>query len=394
MRQFDVAMLGLGVFAAISWSVFSDHNGIKLSNSSIVAHSLMISSTIDGQIVNTPPDAGTPINTDDLLVRVHNGRIDRSLLINLDSQIDFLQREITNAGIQETELELSITSYKEQASTYTKWMLKDVQLKNLENAKQLEVAQKYKKLKTDGMKRASKLFKKQYTSSVNLEIAETEAEIASKEVDMRRAQLDRSRLLLKTLKYDGVFFEDGDTSYWEKMADSMQAKLIDTRNQIFTLNSQLARVKAQSAEEQSRIDSSFAEAHLAPFDGIVSASFVTKGTRVVAGTNLMEVLDCANPVVIAPLPDHRIGEFFVGMVATIYPIDSDQVISGTVKYISSGPLIGHDSSLQIQQDLTLGGVRAIIEFDQKTSFQRENKTCEPAHKALVVVHRKVLVNQI
>ena len=388
MRQFDLAMMGLGIFAAVSWTVYSDHGGIKLSNATIVAHSFMITSTIEGQIENAPPNAGTQVESDDLLVRVHNGRINRSYLTDLDSQTDFLQREISNAKSQEAALNQSIAEFKQQAVTYTKWMLKDVKLKTLENSKQLEIAQKNRQLKSDEMKRATQLYKKQYTSSVNLEKAETEAEIASSEVDMRRTQFDRSQLLLRTLQNDGVFFDDGDTSYWVKMADTMQAKLIDTRNQIFTLNSQLSRAKEQYRVEKSRIDSSYVETHLAPFSGIVSATFVTKGTRVIAGTNLMEVLDCANPIVIAPLPDHRIGEFFVGMKADIYPIDSDELFTGTVKYISSGPLIGHDSSLQIQQDLTLGGVRAIIEMDKASSLNSPNGACEPAHKAVVVVHQE------
>lgn len=386
MRLFDIMILAVGILAAVSWTIVSSKDGFKVNNSTIVARSILVSSTIDGQIDNDPPEVGTQVSSKDLLVRVFDNRIDRSRLVEFESQIEYLNQEVENATAQNRDLMALLKDYEQRAKTYSVWMLQDVQLRNVESTKQLEVAKKQNQLKTGEVKRAAQLFSQKHTSGVNLTIAETEAEIARSQVDLTRAQLQRNRLLLQSLENDGVFFENGDTSYWAKMVDTLKVRYLDNRNKIATLNAQLIRARSQADVERARIGTSFAEEHNAPFDGMVNASFVTKGTRVVSGTSLMEVLDCANPIVIVPLPEHRLGEFSVGMKVSIYPIDSEQEIPGTIKYISSAPLIGHDKSLQIQQELTLRGVRAVVGFDDREMFGNSDKSCETAHKAVVVVH--------
>ena len=375
-------ILLVGILSALSWTFMSAKDGYKSSQAIILARSISIESTIDGEIDVPPPEVGSQIDVQDLLVRVHNNRIDQSRLIEFESEITFLEDEISNIETQQNQLDNLLASYKLRSDTYTTWMISDVDLKTIESNKQLEISEKTKELKTDMVQRVAKLYQGDYASSEQLDTAKTELDIANSQVDLNRAQVKRSELLQRSLATRSVFFQDGDANYWERMIDELFLRRIENASAISSLYAQLNRAKAQVKVERLRIDSSIVEEHRAPFAGIVNATFVSQGSRVISGTSLVQVLDCVNPIVMVPIPEHRIAEFRVGMKATVYPIDTSDAIPGTIQYISSGPLMATDKTLQIQSELTLRGVHAVVGYD---NFQTIND-CESAHKAVVVIH--------
>lgn len=392
MRRVDWMVLGIGITAALVWTFVSGKDGFKGSNAIIVARSISVNSTIDGQVDNQPPAVGARVNTSDLLVSIHNSRIDRSRLVEFESDVDFLQREIANAEAQQQHLLELSEHYQSKAAAHAAWMLKDVRLRKLENTRQLEIAEKNQQLKSSQVDRATKLFNSKHTSSVALDTAQTAAEIAASQVELTRAQLERSQLLGSSLKNNGMFFDNGDASYWDKMIDALTLRQVDNINRIATLNAQLIRARAQADVERGRVGSSIAEEHHAPFEGMVNATYVTRGSRVTVGTSLLQVLDCANPIVIVPIPEHRIAEFAVGMQVTVYPVDTEYELPGSIKYISSGPLIGHDQTLLVQEDLTSSGVHAVVSFENQQGYNDPAQPCESAHRAVVVIHNKSAFN--
>ena len=387
MRVIDTVILAVGVFSAIAWVVFSGKDGFKSPDTMILARSISISSTIDGQVRNTPPPVGARVRADDMLVHIQNGRLDRSRLVELESQIKFFKSEIANGTEQQKALVTLYKKFEKRAATYKAWMLKDVQLRKIVNLRQLEIAKMNKGLKSASKKNAAKLYKSKQTSVVSLNIAKTEEEISKRAVKITTAELQRSTLFLNSLQSEGMFFENGDTSYWLKMADSLKLRYYDSRNKLALLKAELARTIQQHEAETIRVGASYTEDHVAPFTGVVNATFVSKGTPVTSGTNLLQILDCDNPVVIVPIPEHRISEFSVGMKATVYPIDSEEALSGTVRYISSGPLIGIDKTIQIPEALTLNGNRAIVSFDDAgKKIRSATSSCETSRRAVAVIH--------
>ena len=393
MRKIDIMVLIIGIFGAISWVIVSSKDGYKVNNATIVARSISVTSTIDGQIENNPPAVGMKVSMDDLLVRIHNGRFDRSKLVEFESRVVYLNSEIKNVTGQQAELRTLLEKFQTRARSYSDWLLEDAQLKQTETFARLEVAQNRSNLKSEEVRRAATLYRKKLTSEASMQLARIEAEIANKQLNLSKAQLGRSELMLKALETDGVFFENGDTSYWAKMDDTLQVRYLDNMAKLSTLKLQLDQAKIQAEVEGERINSSYAEEHRAPFSGMVNASYVTKGTKVTTGTNLYQILDCTRPVIIIPIPDNRISEFSVGLKVTVYPTDSIQALPGKISYVTSGALIGNDASIQIQQDLILRGNRAIVKLDGNQLPGRP-QSCETARKAVVVIHTKTTFDSV
>ena len=386
MKRIDWIVLSIGVVTAFAWTIVSGKDGFKSSNAMIVARSISITSTIDGHVDNEPPEVGTRVSPSDLLVRIHDNRIDRSRLIDFDSEIGFLQHDIENALRRQEGLDELLKFFQEKSAAHATWIKSDVELRRQENMRLLEIAEQTRKLKNDYAVRTAELFESKHVSSTLLDTANAELAIAESHVALRRTQIRRDHLLQRSLASNGAFFDNGDASYWDRMADEITLRQLDNLNSISTLNAQLERARTQAGVERTRIGSSIEEEHLAPFAGLVNATYVNEGTRVTRGTQLLQVLDCANPIVIVPLPEHRIAEFEAGMKVTVYPVDTEDELPGKIEYISSGPIIGHDQTLLVQEDLTLRGVRAIVSFPERQLQGDSEKPCQSAHRAVVVLH--------
>lgn len=391
MRRVDWTVLAVGAVAAFIWTVFSGKDGFKSNSAVIVSRSISITSTIDGHVDNEPPEVGARVNPSELLVRIHDNRIDRGRLIDFDSEIEFLQSNIASAERQQEELDALLQHFQEKAAAHAAWVKDDVELRKLENVRLLEIAEHTRKIKSDQAARTSELYAKKHASSALADTAKAEAAIAASQVELSRTQIRRDQLLQRSLVNNGAFFDNGDASYWDRMADEITLRQLDNLNNVSTLNAQLNRARAQAGVERTRIGSSVEEEHLAPFAGLVNATYVDEGTRVARGTRLLQILDCANPIVIVPLPEHRIAEFAAGMNVTVYPVDTEDELPGRIEYISSGPLIGHDQTLLVQEDLTVRGVRAVVSFTEQRFEDDPTRPCQSAHRAVVVVHTESVV---
>lgn len=386
MKKIDLTVLAIGLIATLIWTAVSGKDGFKSSNAMIVARSISITSTIDGHVDNDPPEVGARVNPSELLVRIHNNRIDRGRLVDFDSEIEFLQLDIKNALRQQQDLDELLGHFQDKATAHATWINRDIELRKQENMRLLEIAKQTRKLKSDSATRTAALFESKHASSALLDTATAEAAIALSQVELSRTQVRRDQLLQQSLASNGAFFDNGDASYWDRMADEITLRQLDNLNNIATLNAQLRRAEARAGVERTRIGSTVEEEHLAPFAGLVNATYVNEGTQVNRGTRLLQVLDCSNPIVIVPLPEHRIAEFNAGMKVTVYPVDTEDALPGKIEYISSGPIIGHDQTLLVQEDLTVRGVRAIVGFTERNFQDDPEKPCQSAHRAVVVVH--------
>ncbi len=311
MRKHDTVILALGIIITILWTVVSGKDGFKGNNATIIARSIAITATIDGQIENNPPPVGTWVNSNDLLARVHNSRFDHSRLMELESQSANLTAEIGNITQQLQSIEQLRSQFEQRTTAHANWVVSDLELKPEEFKAQLDVARAQSRLESKEAHRAQELYNKNLISQVDMQIASTQAEIAGKQLDVNKAQWERSGLMLHTWKKSGVLLEDGDASYWDKMTDTRRLQHFESTNRLAMLETQLIQVETQAQVEKARISSSFIEEHHAPFAGKVNARFVTQSTRVNSGTDLLQLLDCTNPVVIIPVPDHRISDFSV-----------------------------------------------------------------------------------
>ena len=394
MKIFESVILSVSVVSAVAWTIIGSKDGFNQSNAMIVARSINITSTIDGKVENNQLPVGTPLKRNDLMVKIRNNRIDNSLATQLKTRLTFLKSEIANTRREQAGLHTLLKGFEKRSTAYGAWLLNDLNLQREVKLREFVVAQKQKKLMAAEVRQTRELVRRKQISRVILQKVLTKAEIADNKVKVSKAQLTRNELMLKSVKNDGMFFEGGDTSYWRKTIDSLKLRIFNNDNKIAQLEAQLVQYSEREQVELKRLSTDFVEEHRSPFKGFVNAVYVTKGARVKSGTTLLQILDCTNPVIIIPIPELRFNDFFVGQKVTINPVGSKQMLSGTIKYISSGALISNDRTIALQQKMTAQGSRAVVTFDRHQSDKAALNSCVTARRANVTIHMKSLYDTI
>jgi multidrug resistance efflux pump len=277
---------------------------------------------------------------------------------------------------------------------YAAWLVQDLRLKRQETLFDLDMAKERDALKSAANQRTTELAKKSLVSTARLENAQAEAAIARDQVETLKARLSRIDLMLRSIADKGVPREDGDTSYWEKSVDALRVRLFDNQNKTVSMRAQMTKAESQAKEERKRISLNFIEEHRAPVSGLINAVFTTEGKRVTAGAPMLEILDCAHPIAIVAIPDNRFGEFRISQKATVKPIDSDESFAGSIQHISSGPLIGRDTTIAVQQAVTIDGNKAIVGLEVKGGLDATGKFCNSARRAIVTIHTRSFFDRI
>ncbi len=394
MRKINLtfaSFLGLGL---VAWIAFADYGGYTSRNAMIIARSTSVVSTIDGEVMDISAKVGATVPRGSPLVTVQNDRLDQSHLTELLSQQAFLKREIVTTDAQAAELQAKIKGFDVKASAYLTWMLDDLRILRSKTVHKLDAAKALHAVKAMEARQMGTLLQTSQISASLLEQAESEAVIKQNDALALEAELARIDLRLTAVKSVGVLQENGNASYWEEARDRMDLQLLETRQNISTMTATLTQLEEQIYAEQQRVGKVSIEQHKAPFDGVINAVLTSKDERVIAGANLVEVLDCANPIAIVSVPEHRFGEFYAGQKAIINPLDSEERIVGAVQHISSSALISRDTSIATSPDLQLGGNKVIVAFENDDRGVAADMRCDTARRAVVTIETETLVDGV
>jgi multidrug resistance efflux pump len=394
MIKKDLVLLAVFGLFLVGWLLFAGRDGYTGNNAIIVARSISVVSTMEGEVEALSVKVGSTVAEGDLLARIQNGRIDRSRLTELESQLEYLHSEIKTARAEQDTLTKLLESFEKQAANYTTWFTQNLQLRRQETLLDLNGARERDSLKSAELGRTLELAKNSLVSAAKIDLARTEAVIARNEIESLKAKLSRIDLMLRSVESKGFFNENGDANYWEKNVDALRIRRFDNEHKILTMQTQVIQAEAQAKEERKRISLNFVEEHRAPVGGVINALFTSVGKRVGTGAPLFQILDCASPIAIVAIPDNRFGEFRVGQKATIMPIDSDESFAGSIQHVSSGPLIGRDTTIAIQPELTINGNKVIVGLDEKVILDGSGTSCNSTRRAIVTLHTPSLFNRL
>lgn len=395
MTKSNFIFLSLLALAVMTWGVFSGGvSGYTSRSARIIARTTSVESSISGLVVHAPPAVGTKVSARSLLATIQNDRIDRGRLVELQSQRDFLRSEIANVQRETGDLLTALGELESQSDSYRAWMADNLRLLRKQAYHDLKAAEERHALKVSEVDRARELHKKSHVSDAVLQDAKSNAVITRNQVEALRAGLSRIDLRLRSAKNTGILREDGETSYWDETMGAVRMRLLENQRKISTMRAQSIQFQTRTKAERERLENNFVEEHRAPFDGIINAVFVLGGEHVVLGAPLLEVLDCANPIAIVPIPENRFSDFWIGQRATVNPIDSDRLLAGTIQHISSGALIGRDTTIAANPDLALEGAKLIVAFENDSPEFASEDACDTARRAIVTIHTESIIGKI
>jgi multidrug resistance efflux pump len=366
--------------------LLSTVNGYTSKGAIVVSRGLTVKATMDGVVADASPAVGSRVALGSSLVAVQNNRIDRSRLYELQSQREMnqLALESSQGGVQAALAQLE--EYRQKSQAYLEWYREDIQFRHQQAKLLRNTAHQQLRLSAAAVKRGQELSESGHLIATELDRYKRNAAIDANKLwllDSEIAQLERRIEVLKDS--DTVFRDDGDADYWTRMGDELNLEIAHRQQEIVALELKAKKLERQIAIENGRLIDEATEIHQSPFEGVVNAVFSSKGDLVTAETPLLQILDCLNPIAIVSVREHAVGQFSVGQLATISPVDTDRVYSGYVQYISNGPLISRDTSLAIPADVSQDGSKIIVAFDRNSVFDID-ESCSASRRAVVSIH--------
>ncbi len=229
MKIFEYLIFLSAILGGISWTILSTKNGYTQANATIIARSIDITSTIDGKIENGQLIIGTKIKKNDALVTIRDTRIDRSLVTELKTKINYLQSEIKNTENERKGLKKLLKGFQDRSAAYLKWLKNDLKLQNDIKKREHFVTSKKRRMMIEEVNRIQVLVNEKLISHVELQTARSKADIISNQEKVSRAELTRSQQLLKSVVNNDIASASGDASYWQKSIDSITLRILDNQ---------------------------------------------------------------------------------------------------------------------------------------------------------------------
>ncbi len=229
MKIFEYLIFLSAILGGISWTILSTKNGYTQANATIIARSIDITSTIDGKIENGQLIIGTKIKKNDALVTIRDTRIDRSLVTELKTKINYLQSEIKNTENERKGLKKLLKGFQDRSAAYLKWLKNDLKLQNDIKKREHFVTSKKRRMMIEEVNRIQVFVNEKLISHVELQTARSKADIISNQEKVSRAELTRSQQLLKSVVNNDIASASGDASYWQKSIDSITLRILDNQ---------------------------------------------------------------------------------------------------------------------------------------------------------------------
>jgi len=331
-------------------------------NAKIVARTSTVYSTISGRISGPSLVSGSFVSRGSPLATVVDARVSRESITNLESEVTSLKADIELASQQLIKVKEKQLFYSQKHDDWVTWLKKDLRLQGQQLEHELVTEELRFEYMTKLAIRAQKLRKDTVMSQSEFDDVQHDVNVASSIVDTRKAEYRRIEEKLRDLEAGLPVFEDGEVSYWYQKSDETSLAADELSARIEQNQSRLTLVKNRIAEESDLYEVQRREQHNARFDGLVNTVYVRPGDLVTPNTPILEILDCNQLTVIAPITASRQSYFFPGQKALIDFQNGEKTITGKVKLISTGRLLERDSTLPADQTL-LRGHSLIITFD-------------------------------
>jgi multidrug resistance efflux pump len=192
-------------------------------------------------------------------------------------------------------------------------------------------------------------------SGSSVEQARAASITAHNEGNIAREELERLNKLLDALKR-GVFVGEGrnDVPYSQQRMDEVTIQLAEVRFRASDVEARVAQLGAQLEQERTHNRTlRFALVRM-PFEGVIWRTNVVEGSNVIAGAELMQVLDCHDLFVDILVSEVAYDEIYPGREAEIRLLGRSEALQGKVVLVRGSAAVVDDTVLAAKPPQTRG----------------------------------------
>lgn len=383
-RTMATILFFVAIFVMIP-AIFNSYGDNAVINSRVVS----VHSPIEGVVKNFNLKPGDKVRDNQSVMFLTNLRINESFVHELEVERNSLQSRVDGYNKHLNELINLKNSLQQRTGQTKKFVSSHVDLE-LAKAKQQMLAQ-------EAVVAERALYAQRVIP------LEASGAMAKHEVDAARYSLIENENKLNALKLrvkeleteksavsNNVNIGEGrnDVPYSRQKLDEVIVIISDYKTRLFEQETRIAEIDKQIAIERKRLTMAKNADILSPLDGIIWKQYVSNGSEVVIGTELIQIVDCKNLFIEVGVSENSLQGLDIGSTVKYRLIGSNDWKEGTV-YQKTG-------TANKKQDVTLAALldagksesaRIFIKFNPEDVKASENNFCNIGRKVEVSIPR-------
>lgn len=334
----------------------------ELSSIEAVVNARLVSlrAPIDGKIEDFAPTIGTTVPQGRLLLHISNSRADRTRLDDLQRLIEQTESErpaIAKRLVRLREIHQQITG---QASAFQAGRIRQLEERASDLKAQISATDASVSETASALVRTTTLAASGIQTTVAVERAERDARVADQTRKSLNHRLFATQIELEAARrgeYVGDSYNDRPSSL--QHADELSVRIAETEAELSSRDERLVRLRGALSAEAAQ-HSQMSNAMLSsPIDGQVWEVLVSPGEEVRKGQDLARLLDCSGTIVTVTVRESVFNQLHIGDQAQFRFSGQSAKHSGTIVRISGNAAPPDNLAIQ-PTGLTQGGYRVAV----------------------------------
>ena len=312
------SLLGVLVVVAVGWMPVRALLVTASTEAVINARLITLRAPIEGQIQSlSGVGVGGELQPGLTLVSIENPRAERSRLDDLSRMMAEVESETKGLMARRDYLEAAKAVLVEQTRAFQAGRIERIAARTAELKSEITAAEARRDEAAQTLARAQSLVASGTISSVALDKLKRESIVAAEAHTALSHRLTGEEVELAALR-GGIYVGDSynDRPQSQQRADEVAARLSEVTASLSEREARLMALRGDIETERVRFETRAAASLTAPVRGSVWEVMTAPGETVVAGQELMRVLDCSQAVVTATVGETAYNQLRVGGSAT------------------------------------------------------------------------------
>lgn len=339
-----LALLALGL--AVILPGLTGHTSL---DGIVNARFVVLSSPIDGTVLNTPPSPGTETRDHQRLLSIWNERFNRLPLAELATESIAIPGRLAAMDAKRKRLRTIRDDLERRHKVFQKYFVENA---NQEVATQQErigvIEARLGQMKHELSRKESLKISGNVPES-ELERAQVAEHTTQHDLDAAKEELARLQRVKDAAVHD-VYLGEGrnDVPYSLQRVDEINIALADLALKRKELKLNETKVDEQLNDENERVSNMSFVSVRAGFDGVIWRDSVVEGSNVLAGTELVRVLDCRELFVDIVVDEVNYDDIYPGLDADVRLYGRAGAIPAKVMFVRGSRATTEDKTLAAQ----------------------------------------------
>jgi len=326
---------------------------------------------IEGRIAGADfaPTIGAMVPKGQVMVRISNGRADRTRLDDLQRQVDQAESDRPAVAMRLARLKEIYEQISHQARAFQAGRIRELEERVMDLKAQASATDASEFEAASTLSRTRALAESGYQTTVAVERAERDAKVAAQTRQSLDHRLFASVVELEAARrgeYVGDSYNDRPSSL--QHADELSVRIAETEAELNSRQQRIASLRAALDAEASRyLELSNAELS-SPTNAQVWEMLVSPGEEVRKGQDLLRLLDCSGAIVTATVRESVFNRLRLGDKAQFRLSGQPGRYDGTIVRMSGSAAPSDNLAIQ-QTGLSSGGYRIAVSVPDIASTQ-------------------------